>query len=73
MSNYSTGFDTCLCCGQNVGTPRQTPVSLEEAETIYRWLLSFGYTRQELLTKRRAQVQYQIPGFLPWLEKRTDA
>jgi len=72
MSDYPTDFDICLCCGENVTNPRRTPASPEEAETILQWLLLHGYTRQELLTKRRAQVQYQIPGFLPWLEKRTD-
>ena len=67
MSNFSTDKQECLCCMQRVlkpGRRRRTLVELEHGLAV---LEAMGYTRDELLTKHRAQCEYQFPGFVEWL------
>jgi hypothetical protein len=63
-----TDFDKCLCCGQAVTEPGK-PMTAERAVRAYAILTTLvGYTREELLGKHRAQLEYQSPGFVEWLE-----
>jgi hypothetical protein len=62
-------FDTCLCCGGNVNKPG-APITSERAERALIWFEAMGYTRADLLTKHRAQLEFQAPGFVEWLEAR---
>jgi hypothetical protein len=57
----------CLCCGQLAVSPprRSTPAEFEHE---WRILDGLGYTRESLLTKHRAQIDYQSPGFAQWLQ-----
>jgi hypothetical protein len=64
----SADFDKCLCCGQPVKEPGQ-PTTPERAERSLRIFRALGLTRDELLTKHRAQLAYQSPGFIEWLEQ----
>jgi hypothetical protein len=63
----NTSLDKCLCCGQPV-TERGKPVTPERAAKAYMIFLALGFTREALLTKHRAQLDYQSPGFTEWLE-----
>lgn len=62
----ATEKNVCLCCGQFVVkgrdgcTPEQFAAQLSLLEAL-------GYTREGLLTKHRAQVDFQLPGFAEWL------
>ena len=67
MSEFSTDLDTCLCCGQRV-KERRPPITPERAEKALRIFLALGLSRDELLGKHRAQLEYQSPGFAEWLE-----
>ena len=67
MSLFSTDLDKCLCCGQAV-TERRPPITPERAEKALGIFLALGLSRDELLTKHRAQLDYQSPGFVEWLE-----
>lgn len=62
-------LDKCLCCGQPVKQPGK-PITPERAEKSLKVFLARGLTREELLTKHRAQLDYQAPGFIEWMEKR---
>jgi hypothetical protein len=64
-----TRLDRCLCCGQPVTKPGK-PVTPERAERALTIFLALGHTREGLLTKHRAQLIYQSPGFVEWLEER---
>ena len=63
----NTDLDKCLCCGQPV-TERRPPITPERAVTALRIFTALGLTREELLGKHRAQLDYQSPGFVEWLE-----
>ena len=74
MSEFKAGeADTdvhkCLCCNQRV-EHRGKLVTPERAVHIYAVLLAMGYTRKSLLTRHRAQIEFQSPGFAEWLEAR---
>ena len=60
MSEFSTDLDKCLCCGQ--------PITPERAEKSLKIFTALGLSRDELLGKHRAQLEYQSPGFVAWLE-----
>ena len=62
-------FDTCLCCGGKVDKPG-APITPERAEKALIWFEAMGYSSADLLTKNRAQLAYQAPGFIEWLEAR---
>ena len=68
MSDFRTDFDRCLCCGQAV-TERRPPITPERALKSLRIFTALGLSREELLGKHRAQLQYQSPGFVEWLEE----
>lgn len=59
----------CLCCGQPVERPgrRLDPPRCEHAFAV---LTALGFTRKALLTRHRAQLEYQSPGLVEWLEAR---
>ena len=65
----NTDLDKCLCCGQPV-TERGKPITPERALKAYAFFIALGFTREELLGKHRAQLDYQSPGFIEWLEAR---
>lgn len=65
----NTDLDKCLCCGQLVKA-RGQPTTPERAEKSLKIFTALGLTRDELLTKHRAQLDYQSPGFIDWLEAR---
>jgi hypothetical protein len=67
MSEFSTDFDKCLCCGQSI-TERRPPITPERAEKSLKIFTALGLSRDELLGKHRAQLEYQSPGFVAWLE-----
>jgi hypothetical protein len=62
-----TDIHTCLCCGQTVTQPGK-PITPDRAIRAKRMFDALGFTRDELLTKHRAQLDYQSPGFAAWLE-----
>ena len=68
MSDFPTDMETCLCCGGDVGrryfVPRATPEKWASSLGLF---LAMGYTREELLTKHRAQLDYQLPGMSDWM------
>lgn len=66
MSEFPTRRNSCLCCGQLVyrGGKERTIAELEFELGFLEYL---GYTREELLTKHRAQLEYQLPGMIEWL------
>lgn len=68
MSAFGTHLDKCLCCGQPV-TERGKPITPERAERSLRIFRALGLTRDELIGKHRAQLDYQSPGFVEWLER----
>jgi hypothetical protein len=57
----------CLCCMQ-LTSQRVNRVTPEEAAKRYELLEAIGYTRESLLNKHRAQLDYQMPGMAQWLE-----
>jgi hypothetical protein len=63
----NTEFDKCLCCGQTI-KKRGDPMTPQRAVRAYAFLSGLGYTKEELLTKHRAQLEYQSPGFIECLE-----
>ena len=63
----STDKHVCLCCGQNVLQPGK-PIPPEKAEAFLSLFEALGFTREELLTKHREQIDYQSPGFAEWLQ-----
>jgi hypothetical protein len=63
----NTDFDKCLCCGQAV-TKRGDPMTPVRAVRAWAFLAGLGYSREALLTKHRAQLEYQSPGLVEWLE-----
>lgn len=67
MSNYPAhDKKACLCCGQMVyGKGRERTIA--EWEHELEFLECMGYTREELLGKHKAQVEYQLPGMIEWL------
>jgi hypothetical protein len=65
----NTDLDKCLCCGQPV-TQRGEPITPERAARALAIFTALGFTREALLTKHRAQLDYQSPGFAEWLEAR---
>ena len=69
MTEFSTALDKCLCCGQAV-TERRPPITPERADIAYAIFQLRGLTRDELLGKHRAQLEYQSPGMVEWLEGR---
>lgn len=71
MSDFTENTDIhkCLCCGQRVEKPGPR-VTAEKAERAFRVLTALGFTRKALLTRHRAQIDYQSPGFAEWLEER---
>jgi hypothetical protein len=65
----ATDKNICLCCGQNVPTsPDGCLLPPAKAEAHLFLLEALGYTRKSLLTKHRAQIDYQLPGFAEWLQ-----
>lgn len=58
---------TCLCCGQQLAGPGK-PIAPERCERAWSWFEALGFTREDLLTKHRAQLDYQAPGFAEWLQ-----
>jgi hypothetical protein len=67
MSDFSTDLGKCLCCGQLI-KERRPPITPERAEKSLKIFTALGLTRDELLGKHRAQLEYQSPGFVAWLE-----
>jgi hypothetical protein len=63
----ATDKDICLCCGQTVLARRDACLTPEKAERDLALFEALGYTRESLLTKHRAQIDYQLPGFAEWL------
>jgi hypothetical protein len=57
----------CLCCGQP--TPQRLNV-MSSIELAWRLAIleALGFTREELLTKHREQIDWQMPGLATWLE-----
>jgi hypothetical protein len=66
----NTDFDKCLCCGQAV-TKRGDPMTPQRAVRAYAFLAGLGYERDDLLGKHRAQLEYQSPGMVEFIEAMT--
>lgn len=62
-----TDKHTCLCCGQAV-FERGNPITPERAARSLQIFEALGFTREDLLAKHRAQLDYQAPGFAEWLQ-----
>jgi hypothetical protein len=62
----NTDLHLCLCCGQRV-EERGKPVTPERAIRAVAALEALGFTKDALLTKHRAQIDYQSPGLAEWL------
>jgi hypothetical protein len=62
-----TDINVCLCCGQSV-TQRGKPMTTDRAIRALRMFEALGLTREDLLGKHRAQIDYQSPGFAEWLQ-----
>ena len=58
----STDLDKCLCCGQPV-LKRGKPITPERAERALAIFEALGFRHDDLLTRHRAQLDYQSPGF----------
>jgi hypothetical protein len=58
---------TCLCCGQQLKGPG-SPITPDRAWRAYRMFMALGLTREDLLGKHKAQLDYQSPGFSEWLK-----
>ena len=63
----NTDLDKCLCCGQPIEGPGK-PITPDRAARAYTIFLALGFTREALLAEHRAQLDYQSPGFMEWLE-----
>lgn len=63
----NTDIHKCLCCGQPV-EHRGKPITPEKAAHAYAVLTAMGFTRKALLTRHRAQLEFQSPGMVEWLE-----
>jgi hypothetical protein len=63
----NTDIDKCLCCGQAV-TKRGERMTPERAVRAYAFLAGLGYEKADLLGKHRAQLEYQSPGLVEWIE-----
>ena len=63
----NTDLDRCLCCGQPI-TQRGNPITPERARRALAIFTALGFNRDDLLSKHRAQLDYQSPGFVEWLE-----
>ena len=63
----NTDERSCLCCQQPVTRGRPV-VSAEHAAAELAMLEQLGFTRESLLTKHRAQIDFQMPGLSSWLE-----
>ena len=59
----------CLCCQQRI-EKRGKLVTPEKAAHAFAVLCAMGYTRKALLTRHRAQLEFQSPGLVEWLEAR---
>jgi hypothetical protein len=64
----NTDIHLCLCCGQRV-EEQGKPITPERAERAFNILAALGFTRDALLTKHRAQIDYQSPGLAEYLQK----
>jgi hypothetical protein len=64
----NTDKHVCLCCGQIVFARSDKPMTPERAEMSLAILTALGFTREALLGKHRAQIDYQSPGFAEWLQ-----
>jgi hypothetical protein len=62
-----TDIHTCLCCGQAVLRPGK-PITTERCALVLEMFTALGLTREDLLGKHRAQIDYQSPGFAEWLQ-----
>ena len=62
----NTDKRSCLCCGQKVGDESKARTWPHASQ----WALldALGYTRDSLLTKHRAQIDFQMPGLAEWLQ-----
>jgi hypothetical protein len=63
----STNKNVCLCCGKAIFAPGK-PMTPERAERALAMFEALGLTREDLLGKHRAQIDYQSPGFAEWLQ-----
>ncbi len=70
--NFPTDFDKCLCCGQPV-MERGNPVTPERTERALAIFEALDLSPDDLLTRHRAQLDYQAPGFVEWLAARVRA
>ena len=63
----NTETRSCLCCQQQVkqGKPIK---SREQIDATMSLLEALGFTREALLTKHRAQIDFQFPGLAEWLQ-----
>jgi hypothetical protein len=68
----NTDFNKCLCCGQAVTKPGD-PMTPQRAVRAYAFLAGLGYERADLLGKHRAQLQYQSPGMVEFIEAMTNS
>ena len=59
--------NVCLCCGQAV-LKRGNPMTPERCARALEMFTALGLTREDLLGKHRAQIDYQSPGFAEWLQ-----
>ena len=63
----ATDKDVCLCCGQTAFKRGDACSPVQQAQR-YALLDALGYTRDELLGKHRAQLDFQLPGLAEWLQ-----
>lgn len=68
MSDFPTDKMVCLCCG-GPGLPPRRQLTQEDWEYAWELFEGMGYTRHELLTKHREQIDYQMPGLAEWLNQ----
>lgn len=57
----------CLCCGNRIET-QPAPMPPDKLKRAWELFRAIGFTREELLTTRRAQIDFQLPGLAEWLE-----
>jgi hypothetical protein len=62
-----TDIHKCLCCNQRVAE-KGKPITPERAAHSFAVLTAMGFTRKALLTRHRAQLEFQSPGMVEWLE-----
>jgi hypothetical protein len=58
----------CLCCGQVILLQPSKPMTPERMERALQIFTALGLTREDLLGKHRAQLDYQAPGMAAWLQ-----